>query len=88
MNVFLSRWQTARDCFEEALTFDPASKVIQSNITVCNFYMGKLKEVWSSKLIIRVGGRKMEIINYCLCENFVVSKKKSLQQKFVGLDLC
>lgn len=46
VNVFLSRWQTACDCFKEALTFDPASKVIQSNITVCNFYMGKLKEVW------------------------------------------
>ena len=47
MNVFLSRWQTARDCFAEALTLDPASKVIQSNITVCSFYMGQLKEVWS-----------------------------------------
>lgn len=45
MNVFLSRWQTASDCFEGALALDPSDMVIQSNIAVCTFYMGRLKEV-------------------------------------------
>lgn len=45
LNVFLSRWQTASDCFKAALTFDPSNIVIQNNITVCAFYMGRLKEV-------------------------------------------
>ena len=45
VNVFLSRWQIARECFEEASKFDPSNLAIRSNITVCTFYQGRLKEV-------------------------------------------
>ena len=48
VNVFLSRWQIARECFEEASQLDPSNLAIQSNITVCTFYQGKLKEVCPS----------------------------------------
>ena len=41
----LSRWQIARECFEEASQLDPSSLAIQTNVTVCTFYQGKLKEV-------------------------------------------
>ena len=64
VNVFLSRWQTAKDCFEDALTLDPSSKVIQSNITVCTFYMGRLKEV---RACVRVCVCVCACVRVCVC---------------------
>lgn len=52
----------ARDCFKAALEIDPSNIVIQSNITVCTFYMGMLKEVCnisSSKDLIGTTGNKI-----------------------------
>ena len=47
--MFLSRWQIARECFEEAAKSDPTNLAIQSNISVCTFYQGRLKEVSKSE---------------------------------------
>ena len=45
VNVFLSRWQLAKDCFESALQLEPNNLTLKNNITVCTFYQGHLKEV-------------------------------------------
>ena len=45
VNVFLSRWQLAKDCFESALQFEPNNLTLKNNFTVCTFYQGHLKEV-------------------------------------------
>ena len=45
VNMFLSRWQLARDSFESALQLDPGSLALRNNIAICTFYQGHLKEV-------------------------------------------
>ena len=45
VNVFLCRWQLAKDCFESALQLEPTNMTLKNNIAVCTFYQGHLKEV-------------------------------------------
>ena len=45
VNVFLSRWQQARESFEAALHLEPTNLILRNNIAVCAFYQGHLKEV-------------------------------------------
>ena len=45
VNVFLCRWQLAKDCFESALQLEPTNMTLKKNIAVCTFYQGHLKEV-------------------------------------------
>ena len=45
MNVFLGRWQLAKDSFESALQLEPTNLTLRNNVAVCTFYQGHLKEV-------------------------------------------
>ena len=45
MSFCLGGTEIARECFEEASQLDPSNLAIQTNVTVCMFYQGKLKEV-------------------------------------------
>ena len=54
MNVFLSRWQLAKDCFESALQLEPNNLTLKNNITVCTFYQGHLKEVCHYTCHVRI----------------------------------
>jgi tetratricopeptide (TPR) repeat protein len=44
VNVYLGRWQLAKDSFESALQLDPGNLTLRNNIAVCTFYQGHLKE--------------------------------------------
>ena len=45
VNVFLGRWQLAKDSFESALQLEPTNLTLRNNVAVCTFYQGHLKEV-------------------------------------------
>ena len=45
VNVFLCRWQLAKDCFENALQLEPTNVTLSNNVAVFTFYQGHLKEV-------------------------------------------
>jgi tetratricopeptide (TPR) repeat protein len=44
VNVFLCRWQLAKDSFESALQLEPTNMTLKNNVAVCTFYQGHLKE--------------------------------------------
>jgi hypothetical protein len=63
VNVFLCRWQLAKDSFESALQLEPTNMTLKNNVAVCTFYQGHLKEVSVSVSLVYSSTYKQ----WCYC---------------------